>query len=122
MLVASQPWSRHADTPVIVAGQDEIEDVHYAVAIGISGTPRFNNLAVMTRDSGHVEDVDDMVPVCVTGADERQQRKKKTEHGVPPSWCPGRAGTLRGRHLAPRKEQERRTCIAHPSTFPREAA
>lgn len=122
MLVVSQPWSRHADSPVIMAGEDEIEDVHYAVAIGITGTPGFNKLPVTTRDSGHVENIDYVIPVGISRADERQQGKKETNHGCHLLGCPGRAGTLRGRHLAPRKEQERRTCIAYPSTFPREAA
>ena len=122
MLVGCQLWNRNADALVMASCQNDVQHIDSAVSVHITVSTRLHCLPVVSGLHGQVEDIDLVIPVGVAGADERQQGKKETKHGCHLLGCPGMAGTLRGRHLAPRKEQERRTCIAHPSTFPREAA
>lgn len=80
ILIDCQPRSSHADAAVVTANQHHVEDVHHPVAIGVTRTPRLNELAVVARYCGHVEDIDDVIAVGIAGANRRECGQQESKH------------------------------------------
>ena len=75
-MIASDVRQHHADLAVTLAHQNEVEDVHDPIAVHVTVGVGFHELPVMGCDRRCIEDVDDVIAIGVTGAEQREKKKQ----------------------------------------------